>query len=450
MLGQYQIAQQPAVPLHRRQISLENIISFDALSPNPSPRDLADAELLYHEVVRGCKLDNVVIYPHCPPPAAENNLDDENHDHDHPDDDDGRVYIHKLFECLWTYCPTPAGKHNIVRTVLLAIFAPAPPDTTTFASRSLAAVLPLGRPYLTYTRAQRAPVHATLELLAHEILASLFLPLKAQGRSTPAVTSLITPTSRSEAGPQQAVRSRLHNLRSLVLARDGGACVVSGTRDRTSNRRDASGRRARRTAAAGGMRTEAAHIIPHALNSADDTGALPASRHTVWRVLNMFDPGISAALEGPLIDTPFNAVLLLAELHDRFGALEAYFEELDGCSDASRVYRFVFADAYDDLPPAVGVKERIEFVNCEPLGTPFSELPSRRLLALHRACAMILNMSGAAEYVERLLDEAEEVRVRGTLARDGSSGIGVFMRMKGVCGEGGFGGGLGGEDLLAW
>lgn len=439
MLGQYQIAEQPATPLHRRQISLEHVICFDPLSPNPSPSDLADAEFLYHEVVRGCRLDNVVIYPHTSSPPASNN--DDNDDHD-----DGRVYIHKLFECLWTYCPTEPGKHNIIRNVLLALFAPSPSvESTSFSSRSLGTIIPLARPYLTYTPAQRLLVHATLELLAHELLASLFLPLKAQGRCTPAVTSLVTPTSPSEVGPQQGIRNRLHGLRALVLARDGGACVVSGTRDRTENRRGAAGRRARKHTAVsigggggggGGMKTEAAHIIPHCLNSVDDSGLLPASKHTVWRVLNMFDPGISTVLEGPLIDTPANAVLLLCELHDRFRALEAYFEELPQCTDQSRVYRFVFADGYNDLPDAIRVKDVIDFVHHEPLGTQTSELPARRLLALHRACAMILNMSGAAEYVERLLDDAEMLAQRGTLASDGTSPIAGFMRMRGVCGEG--------------
>lgn len=148
----------------------------------------------------------------------------------------------------------------------------------------------------------------------------------------------------------------------------------------------------------------------------------------------MFDPGIS--LEGPLIDTPANALLLLSELHDRFGAMEAYFEELPECTDLVMVYRFVFADGYNDLPDAVRVKERIEFVNRDSMGTPLGELPSRQLLALHRACAMILNMSGAAEYVECLLDDAEMLAQRGTLASDGTSEIAMFLKMKGVCGAG--------------
>ncbi|KAL0634805.1 hypothetical protein Q9L58_006238 [Maublancomyces gigas] len=467
MEGQYQVPPQPATPLRRRQISLEHIISFESHSPGPSPRHLADAELLYHEIVRGCRRDNVFILPHAttaPGPSVSGNdngdghydrneLEHDNSDDDDDDYDDGRVYVHKLFHSLWLYCPTVQGKQNIIRNVLVALFAPHPVDPTSFTARSLANILPLAQPYLTYTHAQCVPINNTLMLLAHEILASLFLPLKAQGRCTPAVTSLITPTSRSEVGPQQGIRNRLHGLRALVLARDGGACVVSGTRDRSENRRGAGSRRARKRGgnmSGGGMKTEAAHIIPHCLNSVDDSGSLPASKHTVWRVLNMFDPGVSSQLEGALIDTPANAVLLLSELHDRFGALEAYFEELPECTDLMRVYRFVFADGYNDLPDSVRVKDRIEFVNLEPLGTPQSELPSRRLLALHRACSLILNMSGAAEYVECLLDDAEMLTQRGTLAADGTSSISVFLRMKGMCGDEEFMGIMGGEDLLVW
>lgn len=163
----------------------------------------------------------------------------------------------------------------------------------------------------------------------------------------------------------------------------------------------------------------------------------------------MFNPGISSSLEDPFIDTPSNAVLLLSELHNRFGALEAYVEELLACSDLARVYRFVFADGYNDLPDLVRVKGRIKCVQHEPVGTVRSELPSRRLLALQRACALILNMSGAAEYVERMLDDAEMLMQRGTLAADGMSGIAVFMRMKEICGDGECGGVEVGERLMA-
>lgn len=43
----------------------------------------------------------------------------------------------------------------------------------------------------------------------------------------------------------------------------------------------------------------------------------------VWRIPNMFDPGISTELSGTQIDTP---MILASELQERFGALQCYLE----------------------------------------------------------------------------------------------------------------------------
>ena len=46
-------------------------------------------------------------------------------------------------------------------------------------------------------------------------------------------------------------------------------------------------------------------------------------------------------------------------------------------------------------------------------------VPSPEWLALHAACAKVAHLSGAAEYIETILRDAEETTV---LAADGSSG----------------------------
>ena len=55
---------------------------------------------------------------------------------------------------------------------------------------------------------------------------------------------------------------------------------------------------------------------------------------------------------------------------------------------------------------------------CEAKGDPIPALPNPDLIALHAACARVAHMSGAAEYLDRLERDAEEVTV---LASDGSS-----------------------------
>lgn len=42
--------------------------------------------------------------------------------------------------------------------------------------------------------------------------------------------------------------------------------------------------------------------------------------------MNMIDPGITDEVQGLLIDTPSNTMILSNELHDRFGQLECYLQ----------------------------------------------------------------------------------------------------------------------------
>lgn len=420
---------QPAVPLLRSQSSLEQVLSFALYSPPPSPKDLAEAQLLYHEIMKCCREDGVFLVH---PSNLESGSLVEDVGFDETGNDvmfDDRVHVGKLFECLLEYCPTADGRSNVTRMVLVALFATPPPGNN--SACSLATVLPVARQYLNYTPSQRQLTNDRLKLLAQELLQSFFVPLKAQGRCTPSASSLISPTSRSEVTPSQGIKNRLLTLRALVLARDGYACVATGLPDKRALERRMRRRGAPTPKA---TRTEAAHIIPHSLNALDDRGLLSAQKHTVWRVMNIFDPGVAASLEGSLIDHPSNAVLLAQDLHDRFGALEAYFEAVEDAVEPN-TYRFVLTDGHaavlDDLRP----KPVIALKNHEPLGTPQSRLPAPELLRLHRACCLILNMSGAAEYVERLLDDAEALMQSGVLAEDGGSDFGLFLKMRGLCDE---------------
>jgi hypothetical protein len=55
------------------------------------------------------------------------------------------------------------------------------------------------------------------------------------------------------------------------------------------------------------------------------------------------------------------------------------------------------------------------FSTPDPVKLP---LPSPHLLALHAACAQVAHLSGAGEYVDRILEDMEEMCV---LAHDGTS-----------------------------
>lgn len=94
------------------------------------------------------------------------------------------------------------------------------------------------------------------------------------------------------------------------------------------------------------------------------------------------------------------------------------------------MYKFRLVEGSSGLPDGSQPKEKTQFENHEPPGTDYSSLLVPRLLELHRACCLILSMSGAAEYVEGLLDNAETLCQRGVLGDDGSSNFGLFLRMR--------------------
>ena len=45
-----------------------------------------------------------------------------------------------------------------------------------------------------------------------------------------------------------------------------------------------------------------------------------------WAIMEIFAPGVHAALDGQLIDNEYNGILLTMALHKRFGKLGLWFE----------------------------------------------------------------------------------------------------------------------------
>ena len=54
------------------------------------------------------------------------------------------------------------------------------------------------------------------------------------------------------------------------------------------------------------------------------------------------------------------------------------------------------------------------------------DLPSPRFLAIHRACVLILHLSGAGAHIDNILREMDE----GEVKEDGSSNLGLLVRLK--------------------
>ncbi|OAA56722.1 hypothetical protein SPI_07729 [Niveomyces insectorum RCEF 264] len=136
----------------------------------------------------------------------------------------------------------------------------------------------------------------------------------------------------------------------------------------------------------------------------------------------MFDKNVAHWFEGVDIDRPRNALTLSHHFHQYFGAFEVYFEAVPNELHTYRIQSF--------LPPPMLVG----------LGLPVTrqlflteghtiDPPLPRLLAVHRAIAHILHLSGAGLYIDKLLRDMEDSVVRS----DGSSELGriVTLGLKG-------------------
>lgn len=96
------------------------------------------------------------------------------------------------------------------------------------------------------------------------------------------------------------------------------------------------------------------------------------------------------------------------------------------------------------LDPFFAPKTRyITFTNHERPESAKADLPSPRLLAIHRACCLMLSMGGAAEYVEALLRDAEDLMAGSVLREDGTSNLALMLKLRGLRGDGG-------EEEMSW
>lgn len=121
--------------------------------------------------------------------------------------------------------------------------------------------------------------------------------------------------------------------------------------------------------------------------------------------------------------------MLAAELHDEFKMFRCYMEEIPRKSNT-----YVVKTTRDAIPllPIFRPKEQVTLENHEPVGIERAELPCPRLLKFHAACCKMMEMAAAADYVEMVLYEMDQLMVEETLAHDGSSDFGMVMRIRGL------------------
>jgi len=135
----------------------------------------------------------------------------------------------------------------------------------------------------------------------------------------------------------------------------------------------------------------------------------------------MFDPGVRHQIEGVSIDRPYNALTLTHDLHQRFGELTIYFEPQPN-AQVPHTYVVQQTTSYPFFRRPKLPLTRTLFTTPDCTIDP----PSSRLLAIHRACSLILHLSGAAEFVDKVIRDMDEHAVQS----DGTTELGTLVGLK--------------------
>ncbi|PGH05578.1 hypothetical protein AJ79_06745 [Helicocarpus griseus UAMH5409] len=238
---------------------------------------------------------------------------------------------------------------------------------------------------------------------------SMSVTVKATGQRTaqpsPAHLSVI---QRVQGGAHEYLPSpdRISVLRGICLMRDHHRCVISRQFDEQEamerfKRHDENAAQDDEGNPLAGQSfefLEVAHIIPHSLTKPDADGQLSDYKKAALAVLNMFDCDVSHIISGVDIDRPFNAISLTRGLHTNFGNFLIFFEPVPGQNHTYRIGKFMPAFIRPEIP----VTRTLYLVDNKSI-----EPPSARLLAIHRAIAHILHLSGAGDYIDNILRDME-------------------------------------------
>ncbi|OAA54777.1 hypothetical protein SPI_08648 [Niveomyces insectorum RCEF 264] len=268
---------------------------------------------------------------------------------------------------------------------------------------------------------------------AEYLMDYFFFPIKASTRKTPQPSPAIhSAVLRAQGATDRAnayigTEERLATMRAQCLMRDRHRCIISRKFDifEFSSRTDLPGDDARDD---DGVlfsdqdslefdALEVAHILPHSLMKTRTGVAMDESRQAALAVLNMFDHGVVHMIDGIDIDRPRNGLTLTHLMHSYFGSFRMYFEAVDNQHNTYRILTFKATDDRALRLPVTRTLSTTEERTIDP--------PSPRLLALHRAIAHILRLSGAGEYIDWIFRDTEERAVRA----DGSSALGRMVSL---------------------
>lgn len=136
------------------------------------------------------------------------------------------------------------------------------------------------------------------------------------------------------------------------------------------------------------------------------------------RVLDMFDPGIIHLVQGANIDRPYNALTLSLGFRRHFGSLKIFFEAVPGFPNR---YIIKATNPLSRFRPTLPITRDLFITSDHNIDPPMA-----RLLAIHRACCLIMHLSGAGEYIDKVLRDMEEIGVRS----DGTTELGSIISLR--------------------
>ncbi|KAI9060386.1 hypothetical protein FKP32DRAFT_1578008 [Trametes sanguinea] len=219
------------------------------------------------------------------------------------------------------------------------------------------------------------------------------------------------------------VRERLQDLQRAprdhssakvsALARDNYRCMVTGRVDTSSY---LSGLTPLSPGEIGGY-SNCCHIFPDSLGDIVSGAAGPDEHEsaTVWTILKLFGyedicEELGFASRSANLHRLENIMTLDMIVHEQFDRMNLWFQAIDG----QNTYNVVLAPAVEGLARLVAIPEQVTFVSHRPE----LPLPSPKYLRIHAACCRIAHLSGAAEHLDVIFRDMEELNV---LAHDGSS-----------------------------
>ncbi|KAN0132173.1 hypothetical protein V8E53_009939 [Lactarius tabidus] len=259
-------------------------------------------------------------------------------------------------------------------------------------------------------------------------LDNLLLPMLAISRrkKTQPASSQTPTIDTTMEHIESATRDDQSNLRNAVALREEYRCAITKIFDNARAEKLLREERIGEIPKGVGQHPmEAAHIIPFLLNGFDGRAiSSPQIKDAArtWDMLRSWARIDFMALVGSNINSPTNAIYMTTAEHTAFGSFKFYLDK-EVHPDTPNKYRVRMSREGRTLTNGLSEVD-VEFRTLEESSV---EPPNPDYLKVHAAFAKVLNLCGAAEYVESVERDAE---MEGTLRMNGDTDFATYLQSK--------------------